>query len=118
MTEAKQHNNDWSAESSTFGDGFEVIVETEGNEADGEIPHVKADQAVMFFLSAKDDFESGSKPASTEASRTATFSISGATMSITMKADTRRVDEHANDCFEAVADELGDEWVRIDAADE
>ena len=110
MATEKEFNNDWQAETVFFGDDFTATVETSGNEAAGEVPHVRAQFAVEDHLSSDDTVFTGEhRPASADAVHTPVEnSREWASMGVNLVFTLAGTDAIVNSEFEAAADVVGE----------
>jgi hypothetical protein len=119
VTDAKALNNDWSSESTIWGNGFRVDIETEGNEADGEVPHTNADIALGNYLRSDDnDFTGNGRPESAdgvtvEARVTQKWAVSGVTMTLALAGEQDVINGEFDGLREAIAESLPDEWEEV-----
>jgi hypothetical protein len=116
MSSAKETNNDWSAESTYFGNDFVATVRTEGNEAEGEIPQVNAQFAVRDQLTNDDtSFEADNRPDSansvhTPVEKTRTFSTTGVDMTLSLAGSEEIIEDEFEELAEAVEESLPEDW--------
>jgi hypothetical protein len=108
---SKEENDDWSVESLWWGEGFELRLTTEGNEAAGEVPHTNADMHLGQHLKSEDcSLEPGHRPTTTESSRCRQFETAGVEMTLEMRAYEEQVEAEFEAICDIVRETLGDEW--------
>lgn len=123
IQQQKELNNDWSATNRYWGDNFVVRVETEGNEAEGEVPHVNATMlTIPDYLKEQTGFRGEHRPDDPDDLELAdewskTWEVDGShqesegvTTTITLSGPTGLLDAEFAGLTEVVGTALPDEW--------
>ncbi|QCW05280.1 hypothetical protein [Natrinema pallidum] len=105
-TSGKEQNDDWEGSMATWGDGFEVEIKAEGNEARGAGPLVTADMAVGDYLAEETPLEGGDRTDDHEHMDVRAWETSKVRYTVSMYGDTEKVEAHADGVFEAARSAL------------
>lgn len=118
-TDAKALNNDWSADTTLWGDDFVATIETSGNEAKGEGPHVSAQFALEGQLTSDDTTFSGENRADsadgvhTPEEKSREWATEGVNLVFTLAGSEEIVVEEFNATADAVGESLPAEWEEV-----
>lgn len=110
MSTGKAANNDWKAASSWEGEGIEISVSTEGNEAEGEVPHTNAGIYIGQYLSDDEcDIEPGDAGTKEEIKK-AIYEGEKVVMKVWVGGSREVVEEHGDAIIESAEEAIPDDW--------
>ena len=109
----KAENDDWEGTMSTWGDGFEVEIKAEGNEARGEGPLITADMTVTDHIARDTPLEGGDRAEEHDYKSSRAWKTEHVRYTVTMHGDAEKIEAHADGIFEAARSALPEDCERV-----